>query len=70
MFSNVQTLSSTSVTACIQPIIRHELFTERDALGQILTHMQAHRQKGKERHGDRERPKVSESEREREREIE
>lgn len=50
LFYNSQTLSYTSLTAitnllCIQSIIRHELFTERDA--PIHAHTYTHRQKGK-----------------------
>lgn len=45
LFSNGQTLSYASLTAitnllCIQSIIRHELFTERDAPIHAHTHTQ------------------------------
>lgn len=74
LFSNGQTLAYTSLTAitnllCIQSIIRHELFTERDAP------IKTRRQKGKGK-ARRQKRKVSKiwrervNERERQRENE
>ncbi len=61
LFSNGQTLSYTSLTAitnllCIQSIIRHELFTERDAPIHTHTHTHTHThadKRARERQGDR-----------------